>query len=71
MIAVPPGRLIEHFLRVIIPTGKGGMDSFTGRILPSFYSMALFCAQFTSCSVTQTMHCILFFLIAVVGPIIL
>jgi hypothetical protein len=35
-----------------------------------FILWVVFCARFTPCSVMQTMHCILFFLIAVVAPII-
>jgi hypothetical protein len=46
----------------------GGIAVGLGLLL--FILWVVLCARFTPCSVMQTMHCILFFLIAVVAPII-
>jgi hypothetical protein len=46
----------------------GGIAVAIGLLL--FILWAVFCARFTSCSVMQTVHCILFFMIAVIAPII-
>lgn len=46
----------------------GGIAVVIGLLL--FILWAVFCARFTSCSVMQTVHCILFFMIAVIAPII-
>jgi hypothetical protein len=46
----------------------GGIAAGLGLLL--FILWVVLCARFTSCSVMQTMHCILFFLIAVIAPII-
>jgi hypothetical protein len=46
----------------------GGIAAVVGGIL--FIIWALVCARFTPCNVMQTMHCILFVLIAVVAPLL-
>ena len=46
----------------------GAIAAGVGALL--FILWVAFCARFTPCDVMQTMHCILFFLIAVVAPII-
>jgi hypothetical protein len=46
----------------------GGIAGFVGLVL--FVLWAFFCAAFTSCSVMRTMYCILWWIVAVVGPIV-
>jgi hypothetical protein len=46
----------------------GGIAVGLGLLL--FILWAVLCARFTSCSVMQTLHCILFFFVAVVAPIL-
>jgi hypothetical protein len=47
----------------------GGIAAGIGLVL--FILWAVLCSHFTSCGVMRVVHCILFFLITVVGPIIL